>query len=142
MGRTLIGERVTGVRVTPISGPFEPGADDGSETGGGGGDSEDALVVAAGDVEGTVRLADGLGAMGEGEDEVDGAAGSTSPGPSESRETSSTAATTMATTARPMAPRANIAGPVRYHGAGAGLISRLVRANTGRSSYSSRSSHA
>jgi len=120
-GATLIGDRVTGVRVTPISGSLvvlgargrfvctgggATGAADVSGGGGGGGGGASGLVARS--LEATV-----VGAAG-----VMGVESSTAVlGP---RITRRTADTTSAAAAAPAAMSAVIAGLVRYHGGGAG----------------------
>ncbi|OBG80824.1 hypothetical protein A5699_10130 [Mycobacterium sp. E802] len=119
-GATLIGDRVTGVRVTPISGFLVgvgrwvgryTGACWVSSGGGGGG---------AGGAGGTPTRSDGEGAglVVDGEGDVVGDGVSLG---AESLSSNSTPEITMAAAARPVAISASVARRVRYQGTGAGL---------------------
>lgn len=138
-GATLIGERVTGVRVTPISGRSDLGSGAGrvvSGAGSGGGGSGGGLsgvgLSGVGDGGGgmpsTVRGVVG-GAVGDGDSDLVVYGESRRTPLRESRETSSTADTRMARTARPIIAMANTAGFVQYHGTGTGLASGRVSMN-------------
>jgi hypothetical protein len=145
-GATLIGDLVTGVRVTPISGCLVGlgatlglvysgarstvgatvsggggGAADGGG-GGGGGDSVGDTAVAgapAGAVAGAVAVGDAVCVAGAGRAGV-------LPGP---RKTSSTPETTIAITAAAAATSAVAAAVDRYHGIGAGTKFHVLALN-------------
>lgn len=121
-----MGLRVTGVRVTPISGffvgrgstrcppPDGTGADDGGGGGGGGGGGNGLRVV----------VTAALGVVVDGV--VDVSCIGTSGAPS---NVSSTTETTRATTAAVTAAMATIAERVRYQGGGGGLKCHVVALN-------------
>lgn len=121
-GATLIGERVTGVRVTPISGFLVSegrwvgrytGACwvSGGGAGGGSGGAGGTPTRSDGGGDGAGAVADGAG---DGVVACSGAGG-------ESLSSKSTPETTMAAAAKAVATIATTAGRVRYHGTAAGL---------------------
>jgi hypothetical protein len=127
-GETLIGCRVSGVRVTPISGGLAGG-------GGGGGAATGALAGG--------ELGDGGGGGGLGGTvaTVGGRVADDAVGavlivvctwvpcpPRELRDTRRTADTRIAMRAIPIAPKASIAGFLRYHGTGAGAYGPAPKA--------------
>jgi hypothetical protein len=142
-GATLIGDLVTGVRVTPISGCFVglgatlglvysgarstvdaavSGGGGGAAGGGGGGDSVGDPTVAggpAGAPAGAVGVGDAVCVAGAGRAGV-------LPGP---RKTSSTLETTIAITAAAAATSAVAAAVDRYHGVGAGTKFHVLALN-------------
>jgi hypothetical protein len=152
-GATLMGDRVTGVRVTPISGSFEvrggagarvrivaagPGSSGGADVsagGGGGGAGARLLVTNSADVD--------VVAVGA----VVSAVGSSAGVPPGGRNTSSTADMTRATDAATAATRTVSARVLRYQGGGAGSkyqVSALNASNplwVGSTSVVSTSAH-
>lgn len=137
VGRTLICDRVAGVRVTPISGSFFVlDSTDGALITGAVSVSGAVVVTAA---EGTVAGGVVLVAEGTAVDDVVGVVGSTTAvGLRDWPETRKTADTTIAITATAIAPIAVMAWAVRYQGTG---LASVTVSETPEPSLASKASH-
>ena len=116
-GRTLIGYRVNGIRVTPISGGFVGSVRRGSTTTGGALAVDSVgtgLSVALG---GVVAIVSGV-VSGAADGVVLAVVSTVFADPPESRDISRTTDTSIAMPAIPIAPIAAIAAVVRYQGTG------------------------
>ena len=117
-GRTLIGYRVNGVRVIPISGGFVGSVRRGSTMTGGALAVDSVGLGLSEGLGGTLAIVGGV-VTGGADGVVVAVVSTVFAGPRESRDISRTADTRSVIPAIPIAPMAAIAAVVRYQGTGA-----------------------
>lgn len=125
-GLTLIGYRVTGVRVTPISGRFVGSVRRGPTLTGGALSVDSVGLGLSVGLGGTIATAGGV-VSGAADGGVMAVVSTVFAGPRELREISRTTDTSIAIPAIPIAPMATIAAVVRYQGTGGCRLYRSPR---------------